>query len=79
MKTKTEADYRAAVKKIEKLNIKAYLVDENIDRENVLVDGVTESDPLFWTYMYNAARDAAFGRADMVSYKLLAKVEDIFK
>jgi len=79
VKMRTEADYRRAERQIAKLGKAAYLFDENVDRDNVLVGGITEADPEFWTYMYNAARDAATGRADMVSYKMLAKVEEIFR
>jgi hypothetical protein len=40
------------------------LTDENIDAENVLVDGVTVNSPEYWPNMYYAACMAAGYRAE---------------
>ena len=44
--------------------MRVYLADENIDRENVLVDGRTEESDDFWQTMLFAAKSAAVHRAE---------------
>lgn len=65
---KTKQDYYALVKELEKIETGApkrlYLTDECVDRENVLVGGVKETDEDFWNRMYFAACDAAGIRAE---------------
>jgi hypothetical protein len=64
---KTEQDYRALQARLE-AEEKAtglYLADENVDRENVLVDGRTERSADYWESMCLAAEMAAeFRRED---------------
>lgn len=71
-KVKTEQDYRRLQAKLneEEKRTGLYLADENIDRENVLVEGRTDRDADYWDRMYDAAESAAlFRREDQRTVK----------
>lgn len=65
---KTERDYRELQAKLEAIETtqaeRAYLADPSVDRENVLVNGMTEDNAEYWNNMYNAAISAAAFRAE---------------
>ena len=67
MKQFTKQDYdnlQASLEMVEKkLGLPRWsLGDECVDRQNVLVDGMTEDSPNFWERMFNAAVNASSDR-----------------
>jgi hypothetical protein len=67
MKQFTKQDYanlQASLEMVEqKLGLPRWVLgNELVDRENVLVDGMTEDHPYFWEHMFDAAVNAANGR-----------------
>jgi hypothetical protein len=70
MKEFTKQDYdklQAALEMVEKkFNLPRWsLGDELVDRQNVLIDGMTEDHPDFWVNMYAAAISAANERLEV--------------
>lgn len=61
-----ETGYRALLSELAAMAPGAYVTDECIDRENVLVDGRTESSDDFWTAMAYAAKAAAEMRLEEI-------------
>jgi hypothetical protein len=67
MKQFTKQDYdnlQTSLEMVEqKLGLPRWVLgNECVDRQNVLVDGMTEDSPNFWARMFDAAVNAANGR-----------------